>query len=86
MKILGEKKTSHFFFRSKIYFGKTTKFVKNNCYKFPILHIFVSHQHVQMITAPHEKKRCGMFFWGSLLKKINIFKIYEWTSIFKIGT
>ena len=41
---------------------------------FSIFHVFFSHQHVQMITGPHEKKWCGKFFWGPFLNKINFFK------------
>ena len=43
---------------------------------FSIFHVFFSHQHVQMITGPHEKKWCGNFFWGPFLNKINFFKNY----------
>ena len=40
---------------------------------FYIFHVFFSHQHVQMITGPHEKKWCGKIFWGPFLNKINFF-------------
>ena len=40
---------------------------------FSIFHVFFSHQHVQMITGPHEKKWCRNFFF---LNKINFFKNY----------
>ena len=43
---------------------------------FSIFHVFFSHQHVQMITGPHEKKWCGKIFWGPFLNKINFFKNY----------
>ena len=42
---------------------------------FSIFRVFFSHQHVQMITGPHEKKWCGKIFWGPFLKKINFSKI-----------
>ena len=41
---------------------------------FSIFHVFFSHQHVQMITGPHEKKWCGKFFWGPFLNKIMNFR------------
>ena len=41
---------------------------------FSIFHIFFSHQHVQMITGPHEKKLCGKILWGPLLNKIDFFE------------
>ena len=41
---------------------------------FSIFHVFFSHQHVQMITGPHEKKWCGKIFWGPFLNKIFNFR------------
>ena len=38
-------------------------------------HVFLSHQHVQMNTGPHEKKWCGKFFWGPFLNKIKFFDL-----------
>ena len=40
---------------------------------FSIFHVFFSHQHVQMITGPHEKKWCRNFFF---INKISFFKNY----------
>ena len=47
-------------------------------------HVFFSHQHVQIITGPHEKKWCGKIFWGPFLNKVNFFKNYAPQWIFKI--
>ena len=41
---------------------------------FSIFHLFFSHQHVQIITGPHEKKWCGKNFWGPFLNKIYFFQ------------
>ena len=41
---------------------------------FSIFRAFFSHQNVQMITGPHEKKWCGKIFWGPFLNKIHFFK------------
>ena len=41
---------------------------------FSFCHVFFSHQHVQMITGPHEKKWCGKIFWGPFLNKILNFR------------
>ena len=43
---------------------------------FSFFHLFFSHEHVQIITGPHEKKWWGKFFWVPFLKKINVFKNY----------
>ena len=47
---------------------------------FSIFHVFFSHQHVQMITGPHEKKWCGKIFWGPFLNKMNFFRFLTMAS------
>ena len=40
-----------------------------------IFHVFFSHQHVQMITGPHEKNGGEKFFGDPFLTKLTFSKI-----------
>ena len=63
----------NFLFWPKMFLGKNEKFVKSTYAFFSIFRVFFSHQHIQMITGPHEKSGVEKFFGDPFLQKL-IFK------------
>ena len=47
---------------------------------FSIFHIYVSHQHVQMITGPHEKSCVEKFFGDLFLTKFTFSGAMRWSN------